>query len=1240
MAKRGRDEDDDDYIEENAEDDDEEEEPRIRPTTRANTSQKQGNTGSARVRDEDEEHEEEGDDDEDEEEGDDDEDDEEDEEYENTDDEESEEPLTSTAKKRGKKPVTRRRAQDDGGAPPLPKRQKRDTDSVRPTPQPKKRRAFEQKALDDRKAKRADPEHKSAVLAKRLEAAPDRDESVTTYLSEDLTDLLRQRSAYQEILDQYSSKPDEPEIREILRSIFDLSCHFDKVQRAPRVHGFWSVFDQLSLPTLRFLLALARGLTVIDVESAFQTGVLEYSPPDDPTPVAGSLTYIRIAQARNGIDAVFDYLRSSPADAAYCFVRLAELGASPEDIATTFYKTFDALGHRAAIEELWPCLDDLQRPSLVPDNRLSTYGGTTVEKQPSGRLQDDVDAAAKKQLPTRLGRWLGANNSQVKWGCYRIVELCLPQSSGICTDPVAATSEQFVVAMQVGRCLNSYVGGYIRLFDPPPELSAVLAKVPAPVYGHRRIPASDVVRAYYVAERSFLRSRICDESFRVAVRNVASVARSNGDTVPYIRIMKDLTEEALGANRSFWEKDAGKGPKLIRHLLGLLNPQIGAQGDLSDGEITAHVGPTIDWYRLVPGTSNFWHHTLGTSTLLVALKPVIIAAYSNCVFTAIAEGDLRHVWRSFPEAVANQVLSGQLPVDVARYLPSTHGDPYWHPESGENAYIEAIGKLFVGRYGADDHNLALVIPNLHPGVSKYRARESILVETIMTLVCAIENVAVAQVQQLHDAGVVVPRDDPGRLRKYLEELRDAIEAQLAGIGLRTHLDEAKAAYRLRTDVARHLEQTQRPAEQPNSRLPSAEPFEIPYVTHASASGAARVAQYEFLIGHFDELIANGLSARAFAQIPSQFRDDFKTDGFRNWVMNVKPGVRFTNPARVYGNTPQAQANASRAHQALANNKAAQSAGGRKTVEKSKAKKDHLAIPTNMLRHMLENIGDLIKQPPHMQKEGGVLALAETNRWCFCPQCSAVILACEENHKHTCGGNTIAVIPSNFPTLTRILYPHDIIDNPALQPHVPPFDDILDEITIESIFASPANRNLANGAFTALDLLCDPLPFSSFTGSIWVAKDSADREENARLHVAMALDRCAASLSQCPADLFPVTAEHHAKAWGKDILKPARGELPYSVVKCSWGYFGLLVPHTGPYFDHACAGTIHRRPINPANNTRIMGSRTKGGDRDCGTQRFHETFDLPPEFIRRLVYRELIVPEQTLRIPGKRGGTGE
>ncbi|KAJ6463338.1 hypothetical protein C8R45DRAFT_517063 [Mycena sanguinolenta] len=194
----------------------------------------------------------------------------------------------------------------------------------------------------------------------------------------------------------------------------------------------------------------------------------------------------------------------------------------------------------------------------------------------------------------------------------------------------------------------------------------------------------------------------------------------------------------------------------------------------------------------------------------------------------------------------------------------------------------------------------------------------------------------------------------------------------------------------------------------------------------------------------------------------------------------------------------------------------------------------------MLQTMLQEIGDLIKNPPSRQRVGGSISLGDTHRWCFCPNCSTLLLASEPNLKHSCpntNNNTVFIRPSNFPSLKRIVYPHDILSNPVLASYVPNFTDVLVELTIKSIFAHKPNRKIANGIFLAATLATHPLDFDSFEGSIWVAKGSADRKANATLHVAMALDRCAASLSLCPANLLPVTAKDDAKAWVNDGLKP-------------------------------------------------------------------------------------------------------
>ncbi|KAJ6482758.1 hypothetical protein C8R45DRAFT_1150364 [Mycena sanguinolenta] len=892
-------------------------------------------------------------------------------------------------------------------------------------------------------------------------------------------------------------------------------------------------------------------------------GVLAISPPNDPTPVTGCITYIRIAQAQNGAEAAINSLLSSPADAPYSFVRLVELGASPKDLKDVFDKAFEDLA-----------------PDAFPDKRLSTYSGTTIEKQPSGRQEDDQAAARKNQLPSRFGRWLSVNDSDVRWVSYRIVELCLPASPGVRTDPVAACCEQFSIAMQIERGLNSQGGGFIRLFEPSLPSSP---KSPRP--STARIASPPLSLTY-------------------AIKNVAGVSRSNRDTIPYLRIMKDNTAEDLRSeDKAPWQANTGKGLQEFRHILRILEPRIPERGDIPERIIAAHVGPSMDFFRLVSGTLNFWFHTLGTSTLLVSLKPVVISTHSNAVFAAVGLGYLHLVWRGFPEAVVCQILSARIPPDVVRHLPA-HEDPFWHPTCSDGAYLDSVGTLLICRYGRDELDLALVIPNLDPGVSKYRGRESVFAETILTLVSAIDNIAVALVQQLHDAGRMVA-GGPSRWSR-------------GAAGLRAELDEAKAAYRRHTEVVRHLEHMRQPVQR-NSPLSRADDYEIPGITHASASGAARVDQYEFFITYIDELIANGLSERAFVLVPSEFRDDIKSDGFRQWFLKLKPGIRISNSARTLGNTPEARANALRSREALPNNKAALSAGGKASAAKSKAQKDILAIPANMLKKMLEDTGDLIKNPPFMQKEGGSLSLAHTHRWCVCPNCPDLVLASDQNHTHTSHR-----VPSRYPGKRPLLPPCSAY-NPV-------------PIIIESIFATRANRKLAKSVFSAFDLSTHPLPFDTFKGSIWVAKDSANPEANATLHVASALDRFAASLSRCPAHLLPATAEDYAKAWAGDVLKIVKGDQNYFVMRCAFGHFQVMSPRTGPYFDHSCPGTYALRPVDPATGRRPVGSRYKGGDRDCKTQQWHEvktTFDLPPEHIRRLIHRKLIVPEQTLREPQKR-----
>ncbi|KAJ6497733.1 hypothetical protein C8R45DRAFT_1094072 [Mycena sanguinolenta] len=1027
---------------------------------------------------------------------------------------------------------------------------------------------------------------------------------------------------------------DATTMRTMLKTLLDLSCDYDAVERVSYQHPFCTKLASLNTPTLRFFVSLARGLTSADIDTVVADGVLELSPPDDPTPLVGSLTYLRVAKTEKGLSAAADYLLANPSDAPYAMARLADLGASFEDIKHLMKDIFERLGHTEAIDLLFQRWGeaDLSIPSPVVDNRIWLYGGTSADKQPSGRLSDDQDAARNNELPTRFGRWLNVNDEECNWACYRITALCFPDSPGIRTDPVASVSEQFVIGVQGLRCLNASVGGFFQRFQPSAELQLVLSPIPPPTYGTHLVANAPLVSKYYEAERRHVgHERIVDGAFASAVKNVASVVRSNGDAVPYLRIMKDNTAEDLASNdKAPWQANTGKGLNLFRHLLRLLHPVIPEHGDLSTAIIAAAIGPSIDFYRFFCCTFWFWLHALGTSCILLALRPVIISCHSNAVYTALGQGYLRLVWNSIPVDIQNELLAGRIPSNIDSYLPQPHENPLWHPLTVDASYLDGIGQLFICRYGPGDCDLALMIPNLDPGVSKYRSKESKLVETIITLVCALDNLALSHLQGLHDEGARVPRDDSAALRAFLEDLRSRVNNDPLATPLRAELGKAKAAYRLHSETARHLEHARRPARATVVPLSRADPYEIPGITRASGP-ADREEQFAFFVSYLQDLISGGFSDRAFSLIPFPFRQNFPSPEFKTWFLRLKPGTRISSSSRTLGNTPEANANALRSRDALATNIDAQQKGGQNSALKSKEANAARRTPEAVLQGILENTGNLIENPPKGRKTKplGSIASADTYRWGFCDGCGGVIVAKDQSSTHTCDGTTdaIRVTDTRFPNLKRIVYPHDVLTEPDLVPLAPDHAEFLTRIDLASIFACPTNRAIAGKVLPAATL---DQTLDSLTGYIWVDKDSVDDTEvqNATLHVAMALDRCAASLSQCPEHVLPLTASDRNRAWANECDDWL--DQNHSLMRCAYGYFGILVLKADDYLDHSCDGTKFTRPIDSCTSQRYRGTRSKNGNNDCRTQRSHAVktiFDLPPDHIKRFIYTTLIVPEQ-------------
>jgi hypothetical protein len=645
------------------------------------------------------------------------------------------------------------------------------------------------------------------------------------------------------------------------------------------------------------------------------------------------------------------------------------------------------------------------------------------------------------------------------------------------------------------------------------------------------VQVSGLIERFIEDERDFTSeaggSRISDAAFVSTVKNVAHVLRSNGHSVPYLRIMKDVTLEAFcGDDMAVWEANAGPGPQLFRHLQSLLDPELGCDGDLTEEEIARHLGSSVDFWRVVTGTPDYWRHCKWMERLIVPIKPIVLSTWSNGVLAAVALGSLSLVSSAIPSSVRDIIDKGMTPFDIDQHLPPPHDNKSWYPKLEDETYLNSIGSLFIAQYGPDASHVTLLIPNLHSGVAKYRSREAHLVESIILSVGAIERVALGHVQLLHEAGVDPDWNNEVNLRAYFSQLKEDVERDIVARGLRSYLDNAKKQYRSRTQMSRHLERQSRPTR--SSAASASAPYVIPGITHTSARGAARVAQLEKITLHVSSLVEAGFPEAAFRIVPYHLREAIHTEAFRSWFLSLLPDIRISCSSRIWGNSEEAYLATVANHTKFAANKAAHSAGGKATAEKTRAAKAITDHPSNKLRLALTQGSDLIKVPPSGRKERPLGSLPSHSGWrfAFCLMCSDLMLTKDNDTTHKCAdGLVLPVRDKHIPSLRRLLYPHDILGNPDLTSLVPKYDDLLTEVHIPGIFTRPGNLAKAKMLFPDTD-------FTGLLGSIHVSPCSIDPIADNDLHLAMALDIAVVTmgLSRCPRHLWPTSATHRSKAW--------------------------------------------------------------------------------------------------------------
>jgi hypothetical protein len=265
-------------------------------------------------------------------------------------------------------------------------------------------------------------------------------------------------------------------------------------------------------------------------------------------------------------------------------------------------------------------------------------------------------------------------------------------------------------------------------------------------------------------------------------------------------------------------------------------------------------------------------------------------------------------------------------------------------------------------------------------------------------------------------------------------------------------------------------------------------------------------------------------------------------------------------------------------------------------------------------------------------EGGCIKSQEAWRVAFCSQCSEVIVADADrgkNFKHPCVfGKDLTLVEATSPDMKRLLYPHDILNDPVLNSLARSENEAFSALNIIQFDACKilGNAQLEN------DL--PPADYQSVTGSIYVqARDQDDMDWKLTLAFDVALIELS-EFTQCP--LQPSNAKSRFQVWQPQVqgrlLRAMVGD-GYSVhiVTCDHDSWKLHIsePLSEDRAQHILIACDRNKALISSDERKVEreanGSTARDeGTRKCGTQYFYNLstfFELPMDFQRRIWYHQ-------------------
>ncbi|KAJ6595698.1 hypothetical protein DFH09DRAFT_1410440 [Mycena vulgaris] len=968
-----------------------------------------------------------------------------------------------------------------------------------------------------------------------------------------------------------------------------------------------------------FLAAAARNPTTLVIDSWIADGTLVLSDPDDDPPTSACANYVRrIKVGKKVIGCLTKYLSAYPADAANAVLQILLLGGTLDDVQAEFSEAMAEFGLDGAVQSFVAAIERHKVVAALAATRRAgksttlPYVGITHAVAPGKRGWDDLDAGAN----VRIVNFLEANGG-LEWETYHLPELDTPISSpmDVRTNPDISHKERIMRAVFGAVAMNSAHGGVQPIFIPSEALAQLQQRVlsmtpvhPFPL-GQDRDPQLEARIQSCIDDEVRLLGpmhpiKIVDEALDAVKTNIASVLRLSKGRVLTLHVAKDITFEGMsGKCVGYWDGHVGPGPQTDRYFRRMLHPQIPAADNLPVDVIARYIGPYVDFWRVIFWHWLYWLHVLLLARLLTIIRPLVITSQSNPVAAMIHSGDLATCWSFLPEEVLEQFLAGNSPVGLEKFFPADVR--YRRYLGGE--FNALLGSITVVRSGRHPSNLSLYVAGGDYGRHKYEPSLA-WIRCIVDLYVQLVDYVVLQTTAAHlDRDDPVNWDDSSEVKRWLETVKAAAETKLVETGVTAALEEAKKTARVAEEATGFLRSMLASKRAHEAWLASTGD-----VVYKRREGIKAAPSGELRRNQLDLYLRQALELDSFDLPPDpnhlgSYPHPILSDSFPTWFLGLKDGVDIVYSANAEGHTKE-------------------------SYDLVQAKRDNFAEwrRTNPVivdvaaidrKNLLEAVA--------ARKDGNVYTVSELLqcwRYGLCDICGSFVL-----------GRHNDLTSTEFPTLERILYAHDILNAPEIS-----FGNKQEVLTkLELVAVSVASILTSQRAALRKVLCADDFAALSVVNSAANVYVPKARLKDAEFLLTLAVDVVLANHSTCPAEFLPTHPEGRV-AWRKAESKKltnwfqAAPREQMFIVVCA-GPADKKVAKSTPSFFLSTAVTERVRKAPDSRKKSGASEKAEGegkyrvggggrecsacdGAKSCNGRKYHPVatlLDLPPHYARHI-----------------------